>query len=114
MLRPAYDFGKVLYVYTLGFVSSIAQSITKWRRSTDGKTNTSGFSQGSNMSHMSVGHTRSHPEHTDEGQVYQFTATEATPVVRRKKPVHTAEGKAFSASKKYDYSIYKIFLSFIL
>ncbi|XP_060585598.1 rho GTPase-activating protein gacU-like isoform X2 [Ruditapes philippinarum] len=83
-----------------GFVSSIAQSITKWRKSTDGKTNTSGFSQGSNMSHVSVGHTRSHPEQSDDGQVYQFTATEATPVVRRKKPTHLAEGKAFSASKK--------------
>ncbi|XP_045176312.2 uncharacterized protein LOC123536882 [Mercenaria mercenaria] len=83
-----------------GFVSSIAQSITKWRKSTDGKTNTSGLSQGSNVSHVSVGNTRSHPVQTDEGQVYQFTATEATPVVRRKKAGPVTEGKAFSASKK--------------
>lgn len=87
-----------------GFVSSIAQSITKWRRSTDGKTNTSGISQGSNASHVSMsGQNKSHTVQSEEGgfqsQVYQFTATEATPVVRRKKAVG-AEGKAFSASKK--------------
>lgn len=86
-----------------GFVSSIAQSITKWRKSTDGKTNTSGISQGSNISHLSVaggGHsqtTSKSEEVAQQGPVYQFTAT---PVVRRKKNIPGTEGRAFSASKK--------------
>ncbi|KAL4237260.1 Rho GTPase-activating protein 6 [Mactra antiquata] len=88
-----------------GFVSSIAQSITKWRKSTDGKTNTSSISQGSNVSHLSVAGGAPSKNETNEkcedtapqAPVYQFTAT---PVVRRKKTAPGTEGRAFSASKK--------------
>ena len=71
-----------------------------------GKTNTSGLSHGSNTSGMStsgqVRATKGGENHEPTQQVFQFSATDATPVVRRnKKPAPNTETKAFSASKKY-------------
>lgn len=89
-------------MWNVGFVSSIAQSITKWRRSTDGKTNTSGMSHGSNASHISAtGHGRSGKDSSYCNQGYQFSGMDATPVMRRNMPhMPATEGRAFSASKK--------------
>ncbi|XP_052769615.1 uncharacterized protein LOC128209571 isoform X2 [Mya arenaria] len=87
-----------------GFVSSIAQSITKWRRSTDGKTNTSGISQASNASQVSGTGSYRQPVQTEDGayenRTFQFAAGEATPVMRRPKNAPSTDGRAFSASKK--------------
>ncbi|WAR20522.1 RHGBA-like protein [Mya arenaria] len=86
------------------FVSSIAQSITKWRRSTDGKTNTSGISQASNASQVSGTGSYRQPVQTEDGayenRTFQFAAGEATPVMRRPKNAPSTDGRAFSASKK--------------
>lgn len=85
-----------------GIVSSIAQSITKWRRSTDGKTgNVSNISQASNISdssHLSNKFNKStacttHHEHK------HIDLTAATPVVMRKRKA-SGEAVAFSTSKK--------------
>lgn len=85
-----------------GFVSSIAQSITKWRRSTDGKTNISGMSHGSNSSHISaVGHGGAGKDSSYYNQGCHYSAADTTPVMRRNVPFMPAtEGRAFSASKK--------------
>lgn len=85
-------------------MSSIAQSITKWRRSTDGKTGnmsqTSNLSQVSNTSHLSVRQNESAVEHghppLPPGQIGLPTCT---PVLMRKRKA-SGEINPFSASKK--------------
>ena len=87
-----------------GFVTSLTQfgqSITKWRRSTDGKTNTSSLSQGSNLSLASQGKNGAEPPEDvgTRNHVTHAAMSEFTPVVRRKKSMNAGNG-AFSASKK--------------
>ena len=88
-----------------GFVTSITQfgqSITKWRRSTDGKTNTSSLSQGSNLSLASQGKTGADPPEdvNSQNHVTHSAMSDFTPVVRRKKSINAGTSSAFSASKK--------------
>ncbi|XP_052105522.1 uncharacterized protein LOC127738356 [Mytilus californianus] len=84
-----------------GIVSTIAQSITKWRRSTDGKTNNvSNLSQASNISdysHVSTKCNKSTAVHEDPQQPVDLSA--ATPVVMRKRKA-SGDVVAFSTSKK--------------
>ncbi|XP_062601374.1 rho GTPase-activating protein 11A-like isoform X2 [Saccostrea cucullata] len=81
-----------------GVISTIAKSVTKWRRSTDGKSNTS---QSSNMSTMSQYSNKSHISNKANSSNLQTIHTDiatATPVVIRKRK---ASGEMpFSASKK--------------
>ncbi|XP_061172626.1 rho GTPase-activating protein 11A-like [Saccostrea echinata] len=81
-----------------GVISTIAKSVTKWRRSTDGKSNTS---QSSNMSTMSQYSNKSHISNKANSSNLQPMQTDfatATPVVIRKRK---ASGEMpFSASKK--------------
>ncbi|XP_071163331.1 rho GTPase-activating protein 11A-like isoform X2 [Mytilus edulis] len=83
-----------------GIVSTIAQSITKWRRSTDGKTNNvSNMSQASNISdysHVSTKCNKSTAVHEDPQPV---DLSAATPVVMRKRKA-SGDVVAFSTSKK--------------
>ncbi|KAL3872985.1 hypothetical protein ACJMK2_036150 [Sinanodonta woodiana] len=86
-----------------GFVSSIAQSISKWRRSTEGKLgNSSNFSQSNNSTNMSQGSTLTQAGSKSDDNlvkgIYQFSATDVTPVVKKRKTSN--EAVPFSASKK--------------
>ncbi|KAK3595014.1 hypothetical protein CHS0354_003742 [Potamilus streckersoni] len=88
----------VIHYSQSGFVSSIAQSISKWRRSTEGKQwNSSNFSHSSNSSTMTEASTKSDDDILTKG-FYQFSATDVTPVVKKRKTSN--EAVPFSASKK--------------
>ena len=96
---------KDLHLFLLpGFISQIGQSITKWRRSTDGKTNTSSLSQGSNLSIASndrCGEQDTIDDNYSQNVVLpQYIPSNITPVVRRSKTTVTGSHGPFSASKK--------------
>ena len=102
----SFAFLKVIYSSCfLGFISQIGQSITKWRRSTDGKTNTSNLSQGSNLSIASrdrCGEPSSADDDYSQNVVIpQYAMSNITPVVRRSKSTVTGSHGPFSASKKF-------------
>lgn len=85
----------LLFFCSVGIVNTIAQSITKWRRSTDGKTgNVSNLSQASNISDISTKCNKS----TVINEV-SVDLTAATPVVMRKRKA-SEDVVAFSTSKK--------------
>ncbi|OWF55189.1 uncharacterized protein LOC110463103 isoform X2 [Mizuhopecten yessoensis] len=88
-----------------GLVSTIAQSITKWRKSTDGKagnlsqaSNMSHTSAYSNMSHASMAHDQSSMAHAPPSLPTDAECM-ATPVVIRKRKA-SGEMLPFSAHKK--------------
>ncbi|KAK3093419.1 hypothetical protein FSP39_015445 [Pinctada imbricata] len=89
-----------------GILSTIASSMSKWRRSTDGKSgnlsqasNMSTMSQYSNMSQMSNKHDQSSMVQNTTQQSVDLPASMATPVVIRKRKA-SGDGHPFSASKK--------------
>lgn len=85
-------------LFNSGVISTIAKSVTKWRRSTDGKSNTSQASNMSTVSQYSNKSQISTKANSSNIQPTQTDFTAATPVVIRKRK---ASGEMpFSASKK--------------
>jgi ribosomal protein S12 len=83
----------------VGVISTIAKSVSKWRRSTDGKSNASHSSNMSTMSQYSNKSQISSKTNASNLQPTQTDASMATPVVIRKRK---ASGEMpFSASKKF-------------
>lgn len=88
----------VIVFCSVGIVNTIAQSITKWRRSTDGKTgNVSNLSQASVSSDYSQVSTKCNKSTVINEVSVDLTA--ATPVVMRKRKA-SGDVAAFSTSKK--------------
>lgn len=89
-----------------GIVSTITQSLSKWRRtSSDGKSNLSQQSHGSNASQMSNNASHVSAKSTDQSLASiqkSIDMTAATPILMRKRKA-SGETVPFSASKKFVY-----------